>query len=200
MSEEMSRKLATVQLLTLNPILQLSGFATPSCGATDFATLHLLNQSRQQSISVCSLSSQSFCCFDLCIEKLVESGNQFFRWTLFYDISHFVSKTYRSNCSKRSWARKHDIHYQPFHCCAASLWKEPICHHARVCCSALHGIQWHGKCWREWKLFALHIDILDFVVGIVIIFESALQRFDSEFPGFTALRQLKQEASCPVNW
>ena len=53
-----------------------------------------LNQSRQQSIALCSFSSQRLGFFDLFIEELVEGSNQFLWWTLLDDSAHFVSKTY----------------------------------------------------------------------------------------------------------
>ena len=53
-----------------------------------------LNQSRQQPIALCSLSSQRLGFLDLSIEKLVEGGNQLLWWTLLDDGAHFVSKTY----------------------------------------------------------------------------------------------------------
>ena len=61
--------------------------------ATCCAAQGLSEQSRQQAIVLCCLSSQRLGFFDLFIEELVESGNQFLRWTLLYDGADFVSET-----------------------------------------------------------------------------------------------------------
>ena len=53
-----------------------------------------LNQSRQQSIALCSLSSHRLGFLDLSIEELVEGSNQLLWWTFLDDGAHFVGKTY----------------------------------------------------------------------------------------------------------
>ena len=130
----------------------------------------------QQSISLCSLSSRRLGFLDLSVAELVEGSNKLLWWALLDNGTHFVCQTYRRESGKRPWARKHDINYEPFHCWAASLWEEPICDHARVCCSALHGIQRHGTSWHQRELLALHVDILGLDFGIVSMLEGSSQR------------------------
>ena len=123
-----------------------------------------MNQSRQKIVLLSGLGCPRFCCLDLFVEKLVEGSNQVLWWTLLYDVPHFSGKTYRSDSGQRPGSRQHDINDKPFHCLAASLWKEPICDHARVCCGALHGIQWHSRCRGQRELSTLHVGILSLVL------------------------------------
>ena len=129
---------------------------------------------------MCGLGRPRFCFLDLFVEKLVERSNQVLWWTLLYDVPHFSSKTYRSDSGQRPGSRQHDIDDEPFHCLAASLWKEPICDHARVCCGALHGIQWHSRCRGQRELSTLHVGILSLVLWIVVISEGACLRLHSK--------------------
>ena len=74
-------------------------FSTASCCHSQavqhcWASAGSLNQSRQQSIALCSLSSHRLGFLDLSIEELVEGSNQLLWWTLLDDGTHFVSKTY----------------------------------------------------------------------------------------------------------
>ena len=147
---------------------------------------------------MCGLGRPRFCFPDLFVEKLVERSNQVLWWTLLYDVPHFSSKTYRSDSGQRPGSGQHDIDDEPFHCLAASLWKEPICDHARVCCGALHGIQRHGKCWRQWKLFSLDVGILCLIFAIVVRSECKIQRFQSKDarPYSTGAIQTRSVVTC----
>ena len=74
----------------------------------------------------------------------MKRSNLLLWWAFLDDGSHFVSKTYRNESGQRPGSTQHDINDEPFDCWAASLWEEPICDHARLCCGTLHGIQWHS--------------------------------------------------------